>query len=101
MKSKFDDICISRHRDNAASNEANASVRPFKEDVRARILAIAEEMGTFTSKDIARRLGKNINAVSGRLSELIAEKKIRPTAYRRERCAILEIVRTSGQPRLF
>lgn len=98
--STFDDITVSRHRDAKASNEANARIRNSKSEDRAAVWALATRLGEFTSKEIALRLDKPLNAISGRISELKAAGLIRETEYRRDRCAVLRVVRR-GQPTLF
>lgn len=95
-----DDICIGRHRDSAASVEANARANQSKSAVRAEIFRIAESLGVFTSKDIAERLGKPINTISGRITELKMLGYFRETELRRDGCALLKFVR-DAQPSLF
>lgn len=98
--SVHDDICISRHRDSVASNEANARLRTSKSQDRAAVWALAVKLGEFTSKELAVQLDKPLNAISGRISELKSLGLIRETEYRRSGCAVLRAVR-NGQPSLF
>lgn len=98
--STHDDITISRHRDNAASNDANRRARESKSKVRAAIYAILCAMPDATSKELAVKLDKPVNAISGRITELKVAGLVRETPYRRGGAAVLTAVR-NGQPTLF
>lgn len=98
--STFDDITVSRHRDSPASVEANERIRNSKSADRAAVWDLATRLKDFTSKEIAVKLDKALNSVSGRISELKAAGLIRETEYRRDRCTVLVAVR-KGQPSLF
>lgn len=95
-----DDVCISRHRDNAASVAANERIRNSKSAFRAAVYELGRMLGEFTSKEIAVKLDKPLNSVSGRISELKAAGLIEETAYRRDGCAVLRVP-TSPQRSLF
>lgn len=96
----FDDICIARHGDSAVSNDANRRARESKSKVRAAIYALICALPDATSKELAAKLDKPVNAISGRISELKAAGLVRETVFRRGGCAVLKAVR-NGQPALF
>lgn len=86
------DVTANRHKGNAASIDANPSEAAKRESHR-QILAFISFMGKATSKAIARELGKPLNAVSGRVSELKALGEIEETGERDEGCNVLRIRR--------
>lgn len=83
------DICFNRHCGNAESIEANGKVdkRQGQRDVIATLTN-----ATLTSKEIAAKLGKPLNAISGRCSELKMAGVIVPTGVRREGAAELMLI---------
>lgn len=84
-----DDICINKHKENSASNDANKTVN--KEVDRLRVLTIIKEQGQASSKMIARIMGKQLHQISGRISELKAEGVIENTGIRKEGCSLLKV----------
>lgn len=86
------DITARKHGGNVASIAAHESVRPHKADTWAEILAVLHR-GPLTGKEIAHAMGRELHCVSGRLSELIAAKKIERTGERRDGSAVLRIKR--------
>lgn len=96
-----DDICISRHRDNAASNAANKVANLSKSEVRAKVYSIAQSLGTFTSKDIKDLIHKPLNEFSGRLTELCDAGLIVQTSELRGRFHVYRVVKRDGQIPLF
>lgn len=85
----MDDICLNRHQGNAQSFIANKRVQ--KERDRALVLAYIIKSGRAYSKQIARAMGKQLNQISGRISELKASKIIEDTGERKEGCAIYRL----------
>lgn len=98
---QHDDVTINRHRDNAASVEANKRAKQSKSEVRRLVWDIACSLGEFTSKEIAERLGRPINTFSGRITELKIAGLVVETEHRRNGCAVLRIARRDGQVLLF
>lgn len=84
-----DDICSNRHQQNAQSKEANKKVH--KEVDRLRVLTIIREQGQATSKQIASIMGKQLNQISGRISELKSDAIIEETGARKDGCALLKV----------
>lgn len=85
----MDDICINRHQGNAQSFIANKRVQ--KERDRALVLAFIIKSGRAYSKQIARAMGKQLNQISGRISELKASEIIEETGERKEGCAVYKL----------
>ena len=85
----LDDICINRHQGNAQSLEANKRVQ--KERDRATVLAIIIKAGRTHSKQIARIMNKQLNQISGRISELKASDIIEETGEKIEGCAVYKL----------
>lgn len=88
-KSLPTDICANRHKNNPASVEANRKVDKSKD--RAAVLAVVERLGMSYSKEIARELGKPLNAISGRLSELKALGLLHVLDEKREGCQCVSL----------
>lgn len=68
MMKTSNDICYNKHQGNEQSERANKRVQ--KENDRAKIIKYFQEFSTGTSKEIANYLGKQLNQMSGRLTEL-------------------------------
>ena len=86
---RADDVCFNKHQGNEQSITANKSVN--KDNDRALVLKFITEHQTAYSKQIARYLGKQLNCISGRLTELKADNLIIETGDRKEGCAIYKI----------
>jgi len=84
-----DDICSNKHQQNTQSREANKRVN--KEIDRLRVLTIIREKGQATSKQIANIMGKGLNQISGRITELKADAIIEDTGLRRDGCAVFRV----------
>lgn len=81
------DVCSSRHRGNVQSVEANpASVDKLRD--RTIILGLIRNARGITSKEIAEAMGRPLNCISGRISELKTDQKI-ATRGSRDGCSIL------------
>lgn len=77
------DISANKHGGNAESEQAHAKAKPTMAQCRrACLLSIHFESGT--AKEVAKRLRKPLNTVSGRFSELKQKGLIEPTGQRRE-----------------
>lgn len=85
----MDDICINRHQGNEQSITANQ--RANKELDRQTVLNFIVKHGRGYSKQIARYMGKPLNCISGRISELKADEVIEDTGDRAEGCAIYQL----------
>lgn len=68
---KTDDICKGRHRGNEQSVAANERAQPKKQPMREQILSLFDSVKYLTLANIAVALGKEKNAVSGRVTELV------------------------------
>lgn len=84
------DITESRHGGNAESVSANPSDEAKAND-QVRVLAFIAGQGTHgaTAKEVARHLGKSLNCVSGRCSELRKLGQVFPNGWRRDGSAVL------------
>jgi hypothetical protein len=93
----FGDICSNRHKGATTSVAANKTVD--KVNWQQRLIDFAQTRQNFTAKEFARFYGKQLNTVSGRVSELkergiieeICHKSGKPIT--RERCAVLRLVK--------
>jgi len=67
-----DDVCLGRHLGNDESDRANRIIHGSKEQTRLRILELVKASGDrgMTCSEIAAALGKEMHAISGRLSEM-------------------------------
>lgn len=83
---RFDDVCANKHNFNEQSIEANKKAN--KDRDRIVVLNFIVSQGRGYSKEIARYMNKQLNQISGRLSELKAEGLIYDTGLREEGCAI-------------
>ena len=86
---RADDVCFNRHGGNEQSITANQVIN--KDNDRALVLKFITEHKTAHSKQIARYLGKQLNCISGRLTELKADNLIIETGDRKEGCAVYKI----------
>ena len=86
---RADDICYNKHGGNEQSITANQSAN--KDNDRALVLKFITEHKKAYSKQVARYLGKQLNQISGRFSELKADGLIAETDERAEGCAVYKI----------
>lgn len=70
------DICINKHKLNEQSRQANRQVK--KQRDKNTILKFINDNGTGYSKQLAKFMGKGLNCISGRFSELKEENIIEP-----------------------
>lgn len=83
------DICERKHRSNPASVDAfKKGNKTLDEQKVLWIIKDAGWVGTH-SKAIARKMGKPLNAISGRISDLKAKSLIYPTGERKEGCEVV------------
>lgn len=96
------DLCSGKHGGNAESAAAFAKLEPHIRDIHATILRLASDAGSggVTVKEVAEALGRPINAISGRLSELRSDRYCRqvlgqagalliPSGAKRMACTVL------------
>ena len=83
------DITAKKHRDNPAS--VDAYKRGDKAADRKKVLWLIKDAGWYgmTSKEVSKAMGKPLNAVSGRCSELRAQALVMPTDRRRDNATVL------------
>lgn len=99
------DITARRHKGNAASRAAFERSAPHHANDEAKVLEIIAAATRsvrygITSKEIAEQMRKPLNAISGRISSLKAQGKIKGIGHRREGCEVL-IVCDGAQEKLF
>lgn len=84
------DICYGRHHGNQQSIAANKKSAPFHESDEQRIEKLIQQGGSkgLTSADLELILGKPKHKFSGRISRLLAEKKVCKLGTR-DGCAVL------------
>lgn len=70
------DPCAGKHGGNPASQEAFRKVVPHLRASHAAILAWLGRVGKGTRKQYADHCGKPLHSISGRFTELLAEKMI-------------------------
>jgi|TARA_R100001530_G_scaffold74160_1_gene52204 predicted HTH transcriptional regulator len=63
------DVCQARHQGNIASIDANPDSTDKQRD-REMVLEIISKSQGVTSKEIAEQMGRRLNCISGRISEL-------------------------------
>lgn len=80
------DVCDARHQGNAASIDANPDSSDKQRD-RELVLKIINNSLGVTSKEIAEQMGKSLNCISGRISELKRSDLIEVFG-RRDKCGI-------------
>lgn len=84
------DICQNKHGGNAESQAAFESVEHSITKMQSYVfLEVSKSLSKgITSKEVAEALGKPLNAISGRLTELAREGWIDRTGERREGAAV-------------
>ena len=89
------DITARKHGGNPQSADAFDSVKDHLPAARARVLEKIRAAGVhgLTVKEIARALGKGLNAVSPRLTELLDAKAVKDSGRRRDGCRVLVVVK--------
>lgn len=84
---KTEDICENRHTGNAESVRANP-LEFYKTKDRYRVHEIIQSRNGITSKGIAEIMGRPLNCISGRISELKQAGEVEAIG-RENGCAIL------------
>lgn len=87
------DVCRNRHRGNPQSVAANRLVDPMKTSMRTTIYNLLAAGAGMTLKELGQKLGKQLNQISGRISELKADNKIYETGEVRNGCAVLKVAK--------
>lgn len=86
------DICENKHGGAATSVEAFEKVEPKITLAHTEITDLLKHLTYgITSKEYAGIVGKSLNCISGRFSELAAMRKIIKTGQRRSGCAVWEV----------
>lgn len=82
-----------KHKGSETSVAAHRKIEGTKEVTYQKILTLVKARGEFgaSSKEIAYALGKQLHAISGRLSEMRAMGKLRDSGLRREGAAVLVV----------
>lgn len=82
-----------KHKGAETSVAAYRKVEGAKEVTYQKILTLVKARGEFgaTSKEIAYALGKQLHAISGRLSEMRAMKWLKDSGMRRDGAAVLVV----------
>lgn len=83
------DICAARHRHSPESVDANAGVEKIRDQATVLYLVRAAGPRGRTSKEIAREMGRGLNCISGRLTELKVSGAVVRTDERRDGAAVL------------
>jgi AraC-like DNA-binding protein len=93
------DVCAGKHGGNPQSKAANLRIQPHKETARKRVFDLIKESGKngATVKEIARKLGKYPNHLSGRITELTADGNITPSGIQREGCSAYVAIKDLAQ----
>lgn len=88
------DVCERKHGGNAESQAAFERLSEHLTESRQDVLfAVSKKLdGGATSKEVADALGKPLNAISGRLTELAREGWIERTGERRDGAAVWRAV---------
>ena len=79
MMQSSNDVCYNRHKGNEQSKVANKRVQ--KENDKLKIVKYLQEFSTGTLKEIANYLDKQLNQISGRLTELKSDGIIEPDLF--------------------
>ena len=86
------DICAARHHGSPESAAANPAPEA-KRAMHRTILALFDQRPYWTSKQIAYAVGRPLNSISGRLSELMAMGLLERTGARMDGAAVLRMKR--------
>jgi len=86
------DVCAGRHHGNPESIDANP-LPDAKRAMHRTILALFRQRPYWTSKQIAYAVGRPLNSISGRLSELLMLGLIERTGARMDGAAVLRRTR--------
>jgi len=74
---------------NEQSLQANKTVRRYKD--QKVVLETIQELGNATLKDVAHLMGKQLNQISGRFTELKRTGEIEPTGETKDGCMIYKL----------
>ena len=84
---EISDVCWNRHRGNPQSIEANPAMRNKRRD-RAWVYEIIRCSKGVTSKEIANQMGRQLNCISGRISELKRDGMVKVNGSR-DGCGVI------------
>jgi len=84
------DITKNKHGGNAQSNAAFEKIEETLTGSQNAVISVISLYKSVTSKEVAYRLNKPLNAISGRITELKAMGKIKQIG-RRDGCAVYVI----------
>lgn len=89
----MNDICEAKHGGNQQSIEAYQKALPRMAESRKQVLiAVRQAMDSgITAKEYAARSGRQLNAISGRFSELAREGWIERTNRTRNKSAVWKV----------
>jgi len=88
------DICERKHGGAETSQEAFEKVQPQIKIIHQEIIGLMEHLTNgLTSKEYAGIVGKGLNQISGRFSELSKMGMIVKTDIRREGCAAWKVAK--------
>lgn len=85
------DISQSKHGGNAESAAAFEAVKDSLNKCSRAVLAALRELGEANAKEVAEKLGKPLNAISGRFSELKRDGVIETTGLIRNRSRVCKL----------
>ena len=80
---EYRDITISRHKGTITSIDANKRAAPTKHLWRLKVLGVITELKEATLADVSERLGRPVNCLSPRITELIADGVIEVVGRRK------------------
>ena len=85
------DLCANRSRGNPQSQAAHEKIVSTKREIHERILKLIRARGEYgaTSKEVAAAIGKPVNCISGRLSELKMTGQLKKSELTRRGAAVL------------
>lgn len=85
------DPCERKHGGNELSKIAHSKVVHSKQETYKKIIALLRARGEYgcTSKEIAAAMGKQLNCISGRCSEIRAMGWVKDSGIRRDGAAVL------------
>tara|TARA_B100000686_G_scaffold354426_1_gene464605 strand:- start:3031 stop:3387 length:357 start_codon:yes stop_codon:yes gene_type:complete len=83
------DICANRHNGNAESINADPA-ESIKTRSRREVFRLINQHDGITSKEIAKQMGRRLNCISGRISELKKQGLVEVRG-RRNACAVLRV----------
>lgn len=92
------DITANRHGGAPTSVEAFESIKGKLPEARREVLEFIASRGDYgaTVHEVAEHFGKGVNAVSGRISELLRDGDARRNGQKRNRASVVVAVKKVG-----